>query len=189
MTWSPPTVKERQAFLRQIEERCAQELMLCYQCGKCTAGCPVAFSMDYPPHQIMRGVQLGMRDTVLRSNTIWLCAACETCSTRCPQGVDVAAVMDALRQIALLEGVRSSESDVPLFHRLFLASIQRHGRVFETTMLGLYNVLSGHYFKDVLMAPKMLAKRKLGFLPPKRGNTQKVREAFRKARELERQLG
>jgi heterodisulfide reductase subunit C len=173
------------SLAQEAMQRGAQDVAECYQCAKCTAGCPIAFEMDYPPHQIMRGVQLGMRDTVLASRTIWLCAACETCSTRCPQEVDPAGVMDALRRIAYAEGIQSPERDVPLFHRIFLGSVKQFGRVFEAGMIGSYNVFSGHYLKDVAMAPVMLLKGKLGLLPRLRANRRELRDMFAKARELE----
>ena len=72
----------------------------CYQCGKCTAGCPVAFAMDYGPRTIVRFLQLGMTEEALNSHSIWLCAACETCSARCPRSVEPAKMMDALKIVA-----------------------------------------------------------------------------------------
>jgi heterodisulfide reductase subunit C len=175
-------------FMRQVQQRGAPNVNLCYQCGKCTAGCPIAYEMDYPPNQIVRGVQLGMRDVVLSSHTIWLCAACETCSTRCPQNVDPAAVMDALRRIAYAEGVKSPEGDTPLFHRIFLGSVRQFGRVFEAGMIGFYNLFSGHYSKDLVLAPKMLLKGKLSLLPPRNRNGKELKKMFAKARELEAKL-
>jgi heterodisulfide reductase subunit C len=183
-----PLTESDIAFLRQVERKSGHNLALCYQCGKCTAGCPIAFEMDYPPHQIIRGVQFGKRDMVLSSRTIWLCAACETCSTRCPQEVDPAGIMDALRRIAYAEGVRSPERDVPLFHRIFLGTVRQFGRVFEVGMLGLYNLFSGHLTKDLLLAPKMFLKGKLGLLPPRNKNIQGVKEMFARAQELEGEL-
>ena len=150
----------------------------CYQCGKCTAGCPVAYEMDIPPHQMMRAVQLGMRDAALSSRTIWICAACDTCSARCPQDADPAGVIDALRRIAYAEGVKSPERDVPLFHRLFLGAVSQFGRIFEAGMIGLYNVFSGHYTKDLLLAPKMLLKGKLGLLPTRHGDRKVLKAIF-----------
>jgi heterodisulfide reductase subunit C len=78
MSQELPQRESRLAFVHQVQEHGAEDPALCYQCGKCTAGCPIAYAMDYPPHQILRGVQLGMRDVVLSSRTIWLCAACES---------------------------------------------------------------------------------------------------------------
>jgi len=184
-----PDRESRLEFLRQVQERGAQDPALCYQCGKCTAGCPIAYAMDYPPHQIMRHVQLGRRDLVLSSRTIWLCAACETCSTRCPQEVEPAGVMDALRRIAYAEGIRSPERDVPLFHRIFLESVRLFGRTFEAAMIGFYNLLSGHYTKDLIMAPTMLLKGKLSLLPHRAKNSKELRRMFAEAKELEGKLG
>ena len=185
MVWVFPPDASATHFTQDIEERSGQHMATCYQCGKCTAGCPSAFSMDYPPNQIMRGVQLGMRDAVLHSRSIWLCAACETCTTRCPQGVDVAGVMDALRQVAYAEGIPSPERDVPLFHRLFLAGVKQYGRVYEFGLMGLFNIFSGHLLKDVPLAPVMQLKGKLGLLPPRVGGTRTLKRMFERARELE----
>jgi heterodisulfide reductase subunit C len=185
MSWRLPSSEEQLAFLHEVEEHGAPNVGDCYQCGKCTAGCPVAFEMDYPPNQVIRAIGLGMRDAVLSSRSIWLCAACETCSTRCPQEADPAAVMDALRRIAYAEGIRSPEQDVPLFHRIFLGSVKQFGRVFEAGMIGFYNIFSGHYTKDLLMAPKMVLKGKIGLLPERNRHGKELREMFAKAKELE----
>jgi heterodisulfide reductase subunit C len=185
MSWLLPSSEEQLAFLREVEQHGAPNVTACYQCGKCTAGCPLAFEMDYPPNQVIRAIGLGMRDAVLSSRTIWLCAACETCSTRCPQEVDPAAVMDALRRIAYAEGIRSPEQDVPLFHRIFLGSVKQFGRVFEAGMIGFYNIFSGHFTKDLLMAPRMLLKGKIGLLPSRNRHRKELKEMFAKAKELE----
>lgn len=90
-------------FVQQTEEISGQDLLACNQCGKCSAGCPIVGSMDILPSQILRMAQLGMED-VLESNTIWICASCLTCVARCPKGVDLPRLMEALRQIALRQG-------------------------------------------------------------------------------------
>jgi len=94
----------RSEFVRKIEQRSGQDLMACYQCGKCSAGCPVAGSMDILPNQIIRLVQLGQEDEALGAESIWYCAACLTCAGRCPKGVDLAQVMEALREMAMDKG-------------------------------------------------------------------------------------
>lgn len=88
-------------FLDKVEELSEENLYTCYQCGKCSAGCPSISEMDISPGEIIRLVQLGQEKEVLDSKTIWICASCFTCVTRCPKGVDLAKVMEALRQITL----------------------------------------------------------------------------------------
>ena len=90
-------------FVRQIEDVSGQALLACNQCGKCSSGCPVAFALDVLPNQIIRMAQLGLED-VLQAQTIWTCASCMTCLSRCPKGVDVPRVMEALRQMAMDRG-------------------------------------------------------------------------------------
>jgi len=94
----------RGEFVRQVQDISGQALLACNQCGKCSSGCPVAFALDLLPNQIIRMTQLGLED-VLQAQTIWTCAACQTCVSRCPKGVDLPRVMEALRQIALERGL------------------------------------------------------------------------------------
>lgn len=89
-----------QEFLKKVEDVSGQKIYACYQCGKCSAGCPAADDMDMLPNQVIRSIQLG-NDEVLTCKTIWLCASCFTCGTRCPHGIDIAKVMEALRQLTL----------------------------------------------------------------------------------------
>ncbi len=104
-------------FLNQINKLSSQTLQLCYHCHKCTAGCPVVEDMQYGPDRILRMVQLGQKERLISSHDIWLCAACETCGTRCPNDIDIARVMDALRQVAIEEGAAISEPDALKFHK------------------------------------------------------------------------
>ena len=182
MGLSIPACELKPSFTAEVERRIGQRISECYQCGKCTAGCPVCVEMDFPPHQIVRGVQLGMEDVVLGSHTIWLCASCETCSARCPQDVEIAGLMDVLRHMALAKGVKSPEPDIPLFHRIFLSSLRRHGRVFEVGLMAARNMRSGHFFKDVLLAPAMFLKGKLKILPHKIKGVEEVKGIFKRSK-------
>jgi heterodisulfide reductase subunit C len=88
-------------FIAKIQELSGQNLLECYQCGKCSAGCPAVSQMDILPNQIIRYSQLGLKDEVLQSKSIWICASCMTCNARCPKGINIAEVVEALRQILL----------------------------------------------------------------------------------------
>lgn len=90
-------------FVKKVEELSGQDVLSCYQCGKCSAGCPVASDMDVSPNQVIRLVQIG-DEGVLESEAIWMCASCFTCAARCPKGVDLAKIMEALRIIILRKG-------------------------------------------------------------------------------------
>jgi heterodisulfide reductase subunit C len=97
------TERVRGSFVKRVEEISGQEVLACNQCGKCSAGCPVAYAADLLPSQVIRLVQLGYED-VLNSQAIWLCASCLTCLSRCPKGVDLPRVMESLRQMSLRKG-------------------------------------------------------------------------------------
>ncbi len=161
--------KLRPDLLEKVEALSGQNVRDCYQCAKCSAGCPIAADMDPPPNQVMRLLQLGLVDEALRSRTIWLCASCETCTTRCPREVDLAAVMDALRNLALQEGVRTPERSVTFFNRTFLRLVKRYGRVFEGELIGMFNVGTLNFFKDVTKAPKLFLKGRLKLWPSLKG--------------------
>lgn len=91
----------KRAFIDKVEALAGQDLLACYQCGKCSAGCPMAKHMDLPPNQMIRYAQLGLKDELLASESIWMCVSCLTCNTRCPKGVRIAEVIEALRQMHL----------------------------------------------------------------------------------------
>lgn len=136
--------------------------------------------MDILPHQIMRAIMLGLRDSVLSSSTIWLCASCQTCSTRCPNDIDIAGIMDVLRQIALAYGIKAKEPEVPIFHQTFLNSIKRHGRVFELGMMGTYKLKTRDLFSDAKLGIEMLKKGKFKLLPHRVRNLKEIKEIFKK---------
>lgn len=93
--------KIRDPFIQKVQELSGQNLLVCYQCGKCSAGCPTVSEMDILPNQIIRFAQLGFKDELLQSKSIWICASCMTCNTRCPKGINIAEVFEAIRQIIL----------------------------------------------------------------------------------------
>jgi heterodisulfide reductase subunit C len=127
-----------------------------------------------------------MENEVLGSQAIWLCASCEACTARCPQGIDIAAVMDALRIMAIDRQVTLPDAHGKQFNRSFLSSVRHHGRVFEMGMMAFYKLRTGDLFSDVDKVPQMLAKGKLSLLPKRSGSAGEVRQVFRRAEEEEK---
>jgi heterodisulfide reductase subunit C len=165
---------------KSVKKLCDEDVLKCYQCGECTAGCPAAFCMDIAPNQIIRMVQLGMMDEVLKSSSIWVCASCETCATRCPKGVSLAKVMDACKQIAIAEGVKPKEGNVKVFHEEFLNEVQRNGRVHELTMIGFYKMRTLRLMDDVWQGIQMVLKGKMSFIPSRVKGIKEVKKLFKK---------
>ncbi len=136
----------------------------CYQCIKCTSGCPVADEFDLMPNQVMRSLQLG-DPMVLDSKAIWLCASCQTCATRCPQQIDVTGVMDALRIEAKRRGIRPAIPEIAQFNALFMLSVRVLGRVPELALMIAYNLVRRQPLRDLGMGLRMLKRGKLKLLP------------------------
>lgn len=177
----------RSPFQKTLQRDCGEKVSHCYQCGKCSAGCPISFQMDYLPNQIIRMVQLGMEEQVLSSKTIWLCASCFTCTVRCPREIDIAEIMDYLRRRAYKKGIIPlEETEIPLFNKIFLRNIELFGRLYEMGLIGMFNLLSGEFFKDVTLAPKMFLKQKIGVFPARIKNLKEIREIFKKSGKLGR---
>jgi heterodisulfide reductase subunit C2 len=155
---------DRQTLAAEIAHLTGQDPMDCYQCGKCAAGCPVRDYADSPPNRVVRFVQLGFDTRALEARAAWLCAGCMTCTSRCPQEFDLAAFMDAVRELGRRRGVRP-DPDIARFHESFLAQIRRHGRAYELGLVRDYKLGTGHLMQDVDLAPAMFAKGKLALFP------------------------
>lgn len=155
-----------QALVNQLAHTRVQD---CYQCGKCTAGCPTAERMDLSPNQLVRLVQAGQFDRALRAEALWQCVSCQTCTTRCPKSVNCAGVLDALRQIAVERSVEApAQRRTTLFLKAFLQNVRRNGRVNELELVGqfktsvfLKDLNVPFLMKDAMLGPKMMGKGKL----------------------------
>jgi len=147
----------------------------CYQCGKCSAGCPMADKMDLLPNQLVRLVQMGKPERALKSQAIWLCVSCQTCAARCPKSVDCAGLMDALRQVAVEKDLAAPAFRRTVqFQQAFLDNIRRNGRLAEVELIAHFKARAflgelnlPFLFKDTLLGPKMLRRGKLHLLPGK----------------------
>ena len=179
-----PVVRPDSAFLAAVEARSGEKVSRCYQCRKCTNGCPLSFAMDYAPNQVMRMVQLGLEGELLESKTIWICASCQTCTTRCPNDIDIAHLMDCLRQLSREAGVRAGAGKVVKFHRAFLDSVRRHGRSFELEMVARYKLATLDPFSNAKVAWEMFKRGKLKFLPESIKHKAEIRRMFNKERKV-----
>ncbi|GBF35230.1 CoB--CoM heterodisulfide reductase subunit C [Desulfocucumis palustris] len=178
---------ESRDFTDRVCRESGQPAGNCYQCGKCTAGCPLAGTMDIPPNRVMRMVQLGLKDRLLNSQTIWICAFCSTCTVRCPRGLDPARVMESLRIMARREGtaLKGRGKKVHIFNDNFLDSVKRFGRMFELgTMVG-YNLKCGTPFKDGDTGLIMFLQGKLKFLPEKPREMDEISRIFEEVQRME----
>lgn len=163
-------------FKDEVNRLSVSNVNLCYQCLKCSAGCPVSFAMDLKPAQVIAAVRLGQKDVVYNSKTTWLCASCKACTTRCPQEIDIAKVMEVCAKMALKEG-KITEKAVPEFYKISLNSISSWGRLYELGTIMELKLKTGEYFKDVDLGLKMFSKGKLNLLPPLskgRGEARKI---------------
>ncbi|MBI5245010.1 MAG: 4Fe-4S dicluster domain-containing protein [Elusimicrobia bacterium] len=174
----------------RIREETGVKVAECYQCGKCTAGCPMARWMDISPNQIMRNLQTGDEadeNRLLSCQALWHCAGCLTCTQRCPKGLDPAAVMDVLREAARRRGtVPASARKVLAFHEAFLKTVEDFGRMNEWPLVARYKLATGDLFADVLLAPEMLLKGKLPIVPHAIRGREEVRRIFRESRKKEK---
>lgn len=199
-------------FVAEVERLSIQNLSDCYQCGKCSAGCPICPDMDYSPNQVIRLVQLGLREQVLSSSAIWLCASCQTCTVRCPKEIDIAKIMDTLRIISHIEdknrdfklgqflkktaqrtyqGILDTfemniTSNLKTFSKVFLQSIRQYGRLSETGLFMNYNINSGFLMTNALKAPVLFMKGKVKVAPPNLKSLDRVRRIFDRIEELQK---
>ncbi|HWJ03546.1 MAG TPA: 4Fe-4S dicluster domain-containing protein [Verrucomicrobiae bacterium] len=171
-------------LMEKVQKASGVDVKACYQCGKCSAGCPVAFAMDYTPRQVMRLLQLGLTEELLKSRTIWLCAQCETCSARCPRNLEPAKIMEALRIEAKKAGFEA-EDEIATFNEKFLRSVASNGRLYEAGLVVAFNLATVQPFKDAGAAPTMLTKGKLKLFPSKIKGVDQVRRMFEKAEKME----
>ena len=171
---------------KNVGELAATGLQDCYQCGKCSAGCPQGHHMDVLPNQLIRLVQLGQMKKSLGSEAIWQCVSCQTCSSRCPQSVDCAAILDALRQLAAENGlVAPAQKRIWLFQQAFLNNIRRNGRLNELELIGVFKTKAfaadlsiPGLLKDSMLAPQLVRRGKFHLTGEKVKDRAVVRRIF-----------
>lgn len=154
----------------------------CYQCYACSAGCPVLELMDVPPH---RAVWMSVNDRIdelIRARAPWLCLGCMTCTERCPNEVDVAALWELIRKAS------TGRSDAPeaeerIFHRLFLQGVRRRGRQHELALIANFRLSIARPLQDALLGVRMALRGKLAIRAEKVRDISSVAELFKELKE------
>ncbi len=160
----------------------------CYQCKRCTAGCPVAGFAGLHPAQIVRAVQLGDLESIMADRFIWLCTGCQTCSTRCPQEIDVAGIMDELRMLAYEHDLVRRDAPFASILRYNADSFKRWGRMYELELLARDKIMRPSSMTDDLMlGVKMVMKGKIGFVPSRGGDRAQMKRMVDAAERIERE--
>jgi len=179
--------KDHQDFVERVYKMSGQDVRKCYQCGKCSAGCPVhnCEGMDVSPNRIMRMVQLGMEEEVLKTKTIWICVLCSTCTTRCPRDIDIARVMDALRIMCKKRNISQYAKNANIFHDMFMNNIKKYGRMYEFGFIVGYTLKTGFGFNLMDVGPSTLLKGNLTFFPPKMKNSAQIRQIMENIERME----
>ncbi len=178
----------RRTFLEQAHlvpggERIAR----CIQCGTCTGSCPVSYAMDISPRMVIALFRAGEIGQILRSRTIWICASCYMCTTRCPQAIKITDILYALKRTAMDQGLFPERFPVYLLSKIFVRNVNRYGRNQEVLLLMLY-YLRRNPFKLLRLLPfgiTMLRKGRLSLLPSKIKGIATVRKILDASKALE----
>jgi len=178
-------------FLNRIEGETGANVSACYQCERCTNACPVSQFMDIKPHQAIRYIQLGWREDLLRSSTIWVCLSCEMCTTYCPNEVRVAEVINHLRNIAAHSSLAPKEKQLALFHQTFLEVLRKSGRVNEFRLMNAFyskpdilheKIKSGNLKDELLLGLALFRKGRLKPFTSRSKAIKDIQEAYKQAR-------
>lgn len=171
-------VNKHRYIIKDVVDRSGTDINRCIHCQSCGGGCPVSDAMTYRPNGIIRLFQLGFIQEALESSDIWFCIGCNTCSMACPQAIDIASMMDAVREMALQADVKIAEPDIFSFHTEVINSIERHGRTHKLEIMMRYKLRTRDLFSDVEVGLKMLAKRKLDLRPSKVDDRREIDAIF-----------
>ncbi|MBN2474426.1 MAG: 4Fe-4S dicluster domain-containing protein [Pirellulales bacterium] len=182
-----PADKRGLTFLDDVvaETPGGERLVHCMQCGSCGGSCPNGPDMDHTPRTLFALIEAGQRDRVLKSNTMWRCVSCYSCTSRCPQNIPITDVMYALKRISLREGVANG-SDAPALARTFTGLLDKYGRSFEFGLASRY-YLFNKPLSMLKMGPlglSMFTKGRMSLIPTKIRQLGQLQAIIKKAKEM-----
>jgi heterodisulfide reductase subunit C len=150
----------------------------CMQCGTCSGGCTNIDRMDLSPRTLILMIQRGEWEKVLQSNTLWMCSSCYICTTRCPRGVRPSDVIEAVKAIAIKQGI---ENDSTKFNQIFVDLVQKRGILFEPELMQRYGGLQA-LIEQAPLGIQLVLKGKMSPLPEKINDPQTFNQALNKAK-------
>ncbi|HCV42672.1 MAG TPA: hypothetical protein DGH68_04245 [Bacteroidetes bacterium] len=178
----------RQIFLDQVDLIPAGErISRCIQCGTCTGSCPVSYAMDISPRQLLAMFRAGEMEQIMKSRTIWICASCYACTTRCPSGIKITDIIYALKRTAIEKNMESVAPQVQRLARLFTENLMSYGRLHEGTLIRKYYMKTNMLkFIDLIpLARKMWKTKRLQPFPKRIKEQKSLARIIRKAQEIE----
>jgi heterodisulfide reductase subunit C len=178
----------RQVFLKQVEDIPAGErIKRCIQCGTCTGSCPVSYAMDISPRQLIALFRAGEMETIMKSRSIWICASCYACTTRCPSGIKITDIIYALKRTAMGKNYKSQARQVQVLAGLFISNLMSYGRLHEGTLIRKYYTKTGitKLFGFIPLVRKMHQTKRLGLFPRRIRAHESLSRIIKKAQEIE----
>ncbi len=172
------------SFIEEIRKAPGGDKILdCIQCGVCAGSCHARFAMDYSPMQVIKMAHLGLKRDVLSSSTIWICASCYTCASRCPRGLNIPAIMSGFKNMAMKNNVPAPIELKPKFHKTFTEIVGKYGRMYEPElqMKLLQKTKPKALLHNASLGLRMLRKGKLKLRPSRLDSSTHFTEVFKKA--------
>jgi heterodisulfide reductase subunit C len=178
----------RQIFLEQVKLIPAGErIKRCIQCGTCTGSCPVSYAMDISPRELIALFRAGEMETIMKSRTIWICASCYSCTTRCPSGIKITDIIYALKRTAMEKKYESKAPQVQILANLFVQNLMAYGRLHEGTLIRKYYMKTNIWkmFGLIPLGKKMFATKRIAIFPKKIKQHESLSRIIKKAQEIE----
>lgn len=171
--------------MAEVIKRSGVDPAACLQCHRCSSGCPAMNIAQTAPSALIRRLQTGAGNELLKTDLIWLCLSCGTCQARCPMKINLPAVIDVLRGLAVERKAPAPKGDMPRFNREFLRTVRGHGRAWDISAIAGYKLGTMNLLGDTGKFPMMLIKGKIALLPPSGADKKTVRRIFSAARKEE----
>ena len=178
----------RQIFLEQVKQIPAGErIKRCIQCGTCTGSCPVSYAMDISPRELIALFRSGEMETIMKSRTIWICASCYACTTRCPSGIKITDIMYALKRTAMEKKYESKSPQVQILANLFIENLMAYGRLHEGTLIRKFYTKTNMWklFGLIPLGKKMYDKKRIALFPKKINARDTLARIIKKAQEID----